>query len=67
MALRKVIEDVDNIAFFVFFGFILVWMEITWLKQEVYQQVFFLDYFVLAVILVITAIFLWKYYKTKFA
>lgn len=66
MALRQVIEDIDSIAFFVFFGFILVWMEIISLKHVVYMQVFFLDYFVLAFLLVIAMFFLLQYQKKKF-
>lgn len=66
MALRQVVEDIDSIAFFIFFGFILVWTEIVGLKQAVYFQGFFLDYFVLAFLLVIAMFFLLQYRKKKF-
>ena len=67
MALQQVVENVDNVAFFVFFGFLLVWGEIVALKQAVYQRAFFLDYIVLAVILVITVSFLYRYYQAHLA
>lgn len=64
--MRSVVEEIDNVAFFVFFGFLLVWVEIVGLKQSVYQQIFFLDYFVLGFLLVVTAFFLWAFYKKNF-